>query len=168
MKVTPFKLNSLSKFWILAGAIFITAAAMPNIALAQEQEQQVEPMVPSQEVTNPTYTPGNSNGPWGNSGGAVSNSNADNTDPGNAINNDPVVGAPVPVSGTNPRGGVPGRGGIRRNGTNGITTEGRDPAGNPDVPFDDTMNFAFLLFGLVFALFVYRKQLILKLVEIKK
>ena len=41
----------------------------------------------------------------------------------------------------------------------GSSLDGRDPGGNPDVPFDSKMNLAFLLTAVVFALMITRKKI---------
>lgn len=44
---------------------------------------------------------------------------------------------------------------------------GGDPGGNPDVPFDENMNLAFLAAGVVFAFYIAKKRLFSKAVTIK-
>ena len=44
---------------------------------------------------------------------------------------------------------------------------GGDPGGNPDVPFDENMNLAFLAAGVVFAFYIAKKRLFSKTVTIE-
>ena len=58
------------------------------------------------------------------------------------------------VDGTGGRGGSTAGTGTLSN----PTPDGRDPGGNPDVPFDRNMNIAFLIAGIGFAYMIYRRQ----------
>jgi hypothetical protein len=51
--------------------------------------------------------------------------------------------------------------------TSGATPDGRGPGGNPDVPFDENMNLAFLAAGVVFAFMVVRKRTKLQAVAVQ-
>ena len=116
----------------------------PVISKAQDQEDQ---QVINQPTTDPTST-GNSNGtlstsPWPNNGSS-SSSGIQATQSGEAGGSGAAA-----RPGTNPAQRPVGGG----------TTLGRDPGGNPDVPFDDTMNLGFLVVGLVFAFVVFKKRM---------
>ena len=90
-------------------------------------------------------------GPWGNSAGSTIGS-ADIT-PSTEKPVDPRLG---------PGGGTLGRpAGPTPDATGG-------PGGNPDVPFDASMNLMFLAAGIVFAFVVYRRKFKLKAVTAEK
>jgi hypothetical protein len=120
------------------------------------QEQQQEEQQPIEQPTVDTRPVDNNNGtlnssPWPSTSNSASDNNAaagsvdrySNT--GSAAR--PVTGgtAQRPAAGGTVTAGSPGGGG------------GFD-GGNPDVPFDDNMNLAFLVVGLVFAFVVYKKR----------
>jgi hypothetical protein len=121
----------------------------------QEEQGQTE-FSPSGESAGPNQNPVTiGGGMWGNqSQGMPANENTqvDGTNTSEAVNSDAEnsEGTAVP----------PGRGGIRRTTTiGGVTREDRGPGGNPDVPFDSRMNLAFLILGLLFAVFFRKRQI---------
>lgn len=154
---------------MLAVAI-VFVAAMPKALPAQDHSQDVNGgyggngngiNVIDQPQGN-TNGGSSTRGPWGNSAGTSVGSTS-------AYSNDPTPGS-TGTTGTGTAGGAnaenntdprlgPRGGSIR---SLGITREGRDPGGNPDVPFDDKMNLAFLAVGLVFAFLVFKKRTAVK------
>lgn len=122
-------------------AIMIVAMfTLPAVAFSQEaeDEQQVE------ETESATGT-----GPWQNSAGSVIGTRDNGT----------AVSSATTSAGTNkpardPRLG-PNGGSLNR----GAVGDGRDPGGNPDVPFDENMSLVFLAGALVFSWFVAKKKM---------
>lgn len=122
--------------------------------LQQEEQQPQNEFRPREESTTPAQNPVTiGGGLWGNQQVQSTDANPQS----NAANSDDANGNTESIG-----GGVvsPGRGGIRRTTSAGVTREaaGINPAGNPDVPFDDNMNLVFLIVGLAFAFMVIRKK----------
>ncbi len=122
---------------------------------------QVESSQGDQELETRPAASGSStgSGPWQNSAGS-SVGTRDNNNTNAAGGN---TGTNGNTNGKDPRLG-PGGGTMARG---GATTDGRDPGGNPDVPFDDNMNLLFLAAGLVFAGVVAGKRWKVKPVAIR-
>ncbi|MBL0358975.1 MAG: hypothetical protein IPP72_19880 [Chitinophagaceae bacterium] len=144
MKATNMFIKDVTK--IVTGRVLaITLAgilALPVAAYSQEQEADAQDI----EVEAPST----SSGPWQNSAGATI---------GTRDNSNPTPARPA----TDPRLG-PGGGTLAR----GPVTTAGGPGGNPDVPFDDNMNLAFLVAAVVFAFTVVRKKMRLKAVQVQK
>jgi hypothetical protein len=149
---------------LLAG-ILASASVLPANAQSTAGENQQQ--TPT-EIDNSAGTSGLNTSPWNNGASATASpatiigtgSNVGTEDQGNNSNGtgrtDNLNG--TTGNGTAGNGNAPGapRGGLRTNGT--ITREGRDPGGNPDVPFDSNMNIGFLALGIAFAAFLLRKR----------
>lgn len=145
-----------------------TAQSLPNT-----ENQQQTPT----EIDNSSGTTGLNSSPWNSGANATATpgtiigagSNISTEDQGNNNNGngrtDNLNG--TTGNGTSGNGNAPGapRGGLRTNGT--VTREGRDPGGNPDVPFDTNMNIGFLTLGISFAVFMLRKRWKLQPIAIK-
>jgi len=117
---------------VFAGFMLAPAAAFSQV----DQEEEGGYNDPQLEIST---APGGE-GPWQNSAGSA-------------------IGSSDNFSSTTPRTTAPA-------GTPHLSrpnaTLDRDPGGNPDVPFDDNMNLAFLAGGLLFAFIVVRKRWNLK------
>jgi hypothetical protein len=145
--------------------IFFLSILLSTFTGAFAQEMQEEQpasggLSPREETTAPAQNQITIGGDlWGNqpSGGSTSDPSTQREGERDEVNggNNESTGANI---------GSTGRGGIRRTTTSGgITREnGTNPAGNPDVPFDQNMNIVFLLSGLIFAFFIARRKFILK------
>ena len=123
----------------------------PVAAFSQVEEEQQDPAslnVDQQQANSPAT----GTGPWQNSAGASVGTRDNNSSSTTARPAAPNAGAGTTVH-------RPGA---------GSTADGRDPGGNPDVPFDDNMNLAFLAVGVVFAFVVARKRLKLKPAQVNR
>lgn len=127
------------------GLLLVFTLSLPTVVFAQEAQQENDP---AYQVEDLTTDPGNytnpgtlSTSPWPNSSTTTNNSGSTND--------------PTAVSGANARPGATAQKPVIGGGT---TLASRDPGDNPDVPFDDNMNLAFLVVGLVFAYVVYKKR----------
>ena len=124
-------------------AIMIAAMfALPAVGFSQEAEDE-------QQVDETETSTGR--GPWQNSAGSVIGT----SDNGTAVSSAPVssgTGANRPV--TDPRLGPRG-GSLNR----GAVGDGRDPGGNPDVPFNENMTLVFLAGAVAFAYGVAKKKM---------
>jgi len=130
--------KSLKKYAAIVTFFF----CLPLAVFSQEQQQDEQQQFEESPIdVNPvgTSTGTLSTSPWPNSSG----SSAQGSNGANSSN-----AAARPGSNTNPA--------LRPVG--GGTTLSRDPGGNPDVPFDDNMNLAFLVVGLVFVFVVFKKR----------
>lgn len=149
MKVMNLSLKDQMRF--VTGkmlAVLITVILLcPAAGYSQQEEEEVDSYDRQDQVVpaDGIGTPGTS--PWENSAGATigtrdentGSSTAEGTRQGNRPGQTPAGAANRPAS-----------------------TLDRNPGGNPDVPFDDNMNLAFLAAGVGFAFFVMRKKLKLK------
>lgn len=129
---------------------FLGLVLAPVAAFSQQAEEENSGLStqPQPEGTAPSTTsPGSGSALWENSAGAAIGTSEDNT------------GIPAATTTTAPardtRLGTATGSGIRA----GATPDGRDPGGNPDVPFDDNMNLAFLAAGIVFSFLVITKKM---------
>lgn len=136
-----------------------------NQIQAQEQEPQTDPQtdVPSATPANngsSSLNPGLQTSPWESASASQANSQQNNQNSTNEVSN-----GTTSTSGTNVSTSTGGRpNGIRRNSNS--TAQRGDPGGNPDVPFDGTMNLIFLIGGLVFALRVAIRKFRLKPIQV--
>ena len=127
-----------------AAVLFVAVMLSPAFTFGQSGSRQndnsndEEPAAQSGGSTN--------SGPWGNSAGSTIGTREHNTE------------KPVTDPRLGPGGGTLGRpAGPTPDATGG-------PGGNPDVPFDTSMNLMFLAGGIVFAYLVYRRTFKLKAV----
>lgn len=141
MTVSP---NRIGKAFTLRAAVVLFTAVCLSPAAAFSQEDQDE-IISRQRPAYETATPDRNDGIWPNS-----NSNGgtrDNNDNSNNNSNSAASGQTRPgAAGTAAR-------------PTGSTTDGRDPGGNPDVPFDPNMNLAFLVAGVGFAYYIFSRKL---------
>lgn len=138
MGSSKFIKNKVTGF-VLGGMLMLPAAAFSQEQRQDDQEEQSSRTQEEREVRVPTT---GSSTPWQNSAA----SSIGTTTNGNA--NSSTARQPA-------RPGTSAR-------PLGASTDGRDPGGNPDVPFDDNMNLGFLAAGIVFALIVARKRFTVK------
>lgn len=125
--------------------ILITAAlTSPSVTYGQSQDDGYDDEPAASSSTNA--------GPWQNSAGATV---------GTRDNGSGAVRQAVPAIG-------PGGGSLNRPAAGPTPDATGGPGGNPDVPFDASMNIMFLATGLVFAYVVYRRRLKLKPVIAEK
>ena len=165
MLIMKFSLNRIIKsFKIgLLTAIVFCAVITPNTAFSQDQEPEQGTSTRPDPVNSSSGSNSSTSGstsPWGNSSGlsvgtpTIGSSTIGDGTSINATNADPAADPRL-----GPRGGS-----IRRP----ASINGRTPGGNPDVPFDDNMNLAFLVSGLIFAYLVAKKKMFAKAVVVKK
>lgn len=130
-------------------AVVLIAAALmsPSVSYGQSDQSESYDDEPAQSTSTTNA------GPWQGSAGATIGTRE------NAASN--VVRQAVPALG--PGGGTLGRPAA---GSTPDATGG--PGGNPDVPFDTSMNIMFLAGGVAFAYMVYRRRLKLKPVVAEK
>jgi hypothetical protein len=146
MKLQMISINKAKKnvngrlIAIMIAAIF----ALPGVAFSQqaEDEQQVD------ETESSTST---GTGPWQNSAGSVIGNSA-NGSTVSTTSSTAAEGANKPAR--DPRLG-PNGGSLNR----GAVGDGRDPGGNPDVPFDENMSLVFLAGAIAFAYAVSGKKM---------
>ena len=135
--------------------------SLPGKVFSQEREELESSSSSSREATNPRSGSNTPSGPWGNS--AASNIGTTTIIPSTESSigsNGSGRGVQGTTTGTTTTGGTTIR--LRP----GATVDGRDPGGNPDVPFDPNMNLCFLAFGIVFSIWVSRKKLVAKVVKV--
>ncbi len=123
---------------VLCAAVFM----IPAVAFCQEEDAE-ETLTRERTSTEPQTLPGSNDGIWQNNNAAGTRDNGNSSSNANAANN------------TN--SARPGAAGAAAR-PNGSVADGRDPGGNPDVPFDPNMNLAFLVTGIGFAYFIFRKK----------
>jgi hypothetical protein len=139
--------KSLKKYAAIVTFFF----CLPLAVFSQEQQQDEQQQFEESPVdVNPvgTSTGTLSTSPWPNSSGSSTQDNQ-STQGSNGANSSNTSARP----GSNPA--------LRPVGGGTVTTGG--PGGgfgipNPDVPFDDNMNLAFLVVGLVFVFVVFKKR----------
>ena len=131
------------------------ALLLPSNGYSQEEQPEAQNNTESNpgnqqvEENRPLIT----TTPWQNSAGsAIGTTSSDNSD--NANENSSTGSANRPAAAQRPGSTLGGPG-------------GGDPGGNPDVPFDENMNLAFLAAGVVFAFYIAKKKLFSKTVTIK-
>ena len=142
MRSSKFIKNKVAGL-VLAGMLMLPVAAFSQEQQQDDQEEQSSRTQEEREVRVPAT---GSSSPWQNSAASSIGTNTN----GNAN------------SGTARQQARPGTSARPL----GASTDGRDPGGNPDVPFDDNMNLAFLAAGIVFALIVARKKFAVKTIPI--
>lgn len=121
---------------VLVALFIFCLQALPQHAFCQDADQvEDEYDLPEPDAPSTGGSTIGSTSPWGNSNSAS----------GTATN-----------SGTNPSTGKPAKGTLAKP----SGTLGTDPGGNPDVPFDDNMNLAFLVTGIAFSFWVIRKRML--------
>lgn len=144
MKLQMISINKAKKnvsgrmITIMIAAMF----ALPAVAFSQEaeDEQQVE------ETESST-----GRGPWQNSAGSVIGT----SDNGTAVSSSTTsAGTATTRQAADPRLGPRG-GSLNR----GAVGDGRDPGGNPDVPFDENMSLVFLAGAVAFAYAVSKRKM---------
>lgn len=124
-------------------AIMIAAMfALPAVGFSQEAEDE-------QQVDETETSTGR--GPWQNSAGSVIGT----SDNGTAVSSAPAssgtaTNRPAADPRLGPRGGSLNRGAVG---------DGRDPGGNPDVPFNENMTLVFLAGAVAFAYGVAKKKM---------
>jgi hypothetical protein len=133
----------LSSFCLLvAFVILIPSSAFSQDDIQDEQDLNSGNSSQNQPVERPGPTVGSS--PWQNSAGATIGTRSDYSNP----------------SGTGTGSAAATRANTLRPG--GPTIDGRDPGGNPDVPFDRNMTLVFLTAAVTFALWVTKKRFSVK------
>lgn len=123
---------------VLCAAVFMIPAA----AFCQEEDAE-ETLIRERTSVETPALPNSNDGIWQNS-----NSGAGVRDNNNSTNANPA---------NNAGQARPGAAGAAAR-PNGSVADGRDPGGNPDVPFDPNMNLAFLVTGVGFAYFIFRRK----------
>ena len=127
-------------------AVAIAISLLPVAGFSQEADDQ--PLQEAPQVERPSGSSsgsGLSTSPWQGNSNNTSANETQQQRPGS----NPANPALRPVGGS-------------------TVLEDPGPGGNPDVPFDDNMNFGFLVVGIVFAFVVYRKSLMKKPVTVLK
>jgi hypothetical protein len=124
-------------------AVILIAAALTSPSASYGQSNQGDSY-----DDEPAVQSTSNSGPWQNSAGATIGTRDDNSANGAVRQATPALG---------PGGGTLGRpaAGPTPDATGG-------PGGNPDVPFDTSMNIMFLAGGIAFAYAIYRRRLKLK------
>ncbi len=128
---------------VLAGMLMLPVAAFCQEQQQDDQEEQSSRAQEDREVRVPAT---GSSSPWQNSAGS-SVGTRDISNPNGAARQSARPGTSARPSA-------------------GPSLDGRDPGGNPDVPFDDNMNLGFLAAGIVFAFIVVRKKFAVKTIPI--
>jgi len=136
--------RSLKKYAAIVTFFFCLPLAVFSQEQQQEEQQQFEePTIDVNPVGTSTGTLSTS--PWPGSNGS-SAQDIQSTQGSSGANSSNTVVRP----GTNPA--------LRPVGGGNSNLAQRGPGGNPDVPFDDNMNLAFLVVGLVFVFVVFKKR----------
>lgn len=131
--------------------VILIAAALisPSVSYGQSDQSDSYDDEPAQSTSTTA-------GPWQNSAGATIGTKDNGA---NAASS--VIRQATPALG-------PGGGSLARPAAGPTPDATGGPGGNPDVPFDTSMNIMFLASGLVFAYVVYRRRLKLKPVIAEK
>ena len=122
---------------VLVALFMFCLQALPQQAICQDADQEDEYALPEQDAPSTGGSTIGSTSPWG------STNSSSETSTGNGAGSS----AAKPAKGTLAK-------------PSGTLGDGIDPGGNPDVPFDDNMNLAFLVTGIAFSFWVIRKRML--------
>ena len=127
-------MNFIKRNCFLIALFIFSFQALPQQTFCQDAQEEDEYALPEQDAPASSGTTVGSTSPW-------SNTNSSSTTADNGANSSSTA---KPAKGTlaKPAG-----------------TLDIDP-GNPDVPFDDNMNLAFLVTGIAFSFWVIRKRML--------
>ena len=135
IKVSPAQAGNTFYKRILT-VLFAAVFMLPAAAYCQEEEQSDQPVTRERPSVESPSVSDTRNGIWQNSGNPTGT--RDNSSTATA-----GTATARPGEAARPSGAV---------------ADGRDPGGNPDVPFDPNMNLAFLVAGIGFAYIIFRKR----------
>jgi hypothetical protein len=150
MRIPIMAISMLKKYTVLAAVCGFVS--LPGISFGQIEES-------SSNATQEAARPSSGSSLWGNSAASGIGSTSIIPSAGNQREDVNAAGTVRSINGVEqPRSSTGSTIRLRT----GPTTDGRDPGGNPDVPFDTNMNICFLIAGLLFSVWVIKKKQILK------